>query len=313
MCLTSDGKGEAALEHIARLLLEERRKGAASFMRPLLDTLPSDVSYMPQMWSQRKRDALRGTALLNDIEAMRGAWQNGARSLAADEDEYFWVRATIQGRLWSLSRPSSFSSDGGGSSIVALVPFVSLANHNTRRHATVSLGNGVTSRSDAFVMHAEGKLYPGEPVHLNYGDLSFQQTLLSFGYMVPASQATGCFSITVLRVLGVEMEVKARMHVHGSAPALVDEREDNKREVNAALRAIEGKGLSRIDAVATLRGALMELCDGLSVLATRLGAASNGRYFFFAEDGDEPDETYVIRVELNSALALLHCLRALHP
>ena len=176
--------------------------------------------------------------------------------MSGEEDaSYVWCRATIQSRAWCLSLPSTPSSSST-SAIVAVIPFLSLANHcdDERRTCSVALGNGITAPSSSVVMRSKAKIYPEQAIHLSYGDLSFQQKILSFGWVDhEADKDEKAFAITPVKLRregggGEEKEIEIKSKTAGlSIEAYKKGGKSfqkemylrNKKELNDAVRKVE--------------------------------------------------------------------------
>lgn len=107
--------------------------------------------------------------------------------------QWLWARATLQCRAYSFKlspdRRQQLLAEGynyGDDSqcdLVAFIPFVGFANHDDRKCCRVSLGNGISDPVSSFVLHTTDVYHADEPVCISYGDLSFNQKVLSFGWI----------------------------------------------------------------------------------------------------------------------------------
>ena len=79
----------------------------------------------------------------------------------------------------------------------------------SQKHCDVSRGNGITNPTTTFVMRTEDKYKVGESICISYGELSFQQKLLSFGWLDRRSLTSkvdeSYFCITPLTVPGTHI------------------------------------------------------------------------------------------------------------
>lgn len=108
--------------------------------------------------------------------------------------QWLWARATLQCRAYSFKLSSDrwqqlqaegydYGSDNSQCDLVAFIPFVGFANHDDRKCCKVSLGNGISDPVSSFVLHTTDVYHADEPVCISYGDLSFNQKVLSFGWI----------------------------------------------------------------------------------------------------------------------------------
>ena len=189
-----------------------------------------------------------------------------------------------------------------------MLPYVTLANHDDVLGSSTSMGNGVSQPASSFVFRCDFKTYPGQQVYLSYGKISFQQKLLSFGWLDRAEQ-TGWFAITVLPLHpsgttgSIELKTDADLHrdVPGKVRAAAEER--LRKEVLTAVRAFQerggadGRGLPRPEAVAALAAALHA-----REAAAAAGAGSSA--------GAADDAAYIRHVEVRAARQLQAALAA---
>jgi len=106
------------------------------------------------------------------------------------KSQWLWARATLQCRAYSFRLSSDSRSqlqaeglDYQHGDLVAFIPFIGFANHDDSKCCKVSLGNGMSAPVSSFVLHTTDVYHAGEPVCISYGDLSFNQKVLSFGWI----------------------------------------------------------------------------------------------------------------------------------
>ena len=313
------GQGEDPLHDLAVSLCLEILRGKDSFFTSYLDTLPSDISYLPTNWDNEMLGSIKGTALCEDIVRMKRMWRDSFNTLHTKHptlslELYLWARATIQGRAWSLSSASSFSEDRGR--MTALIPFVSLCNHHDTKFSTLSLGNGVTCPSTSASIRAESKYYPSEAINLNYGELSFQQRILCFGwvdrYVGPHSSAITPITIGSLDKK-LQLEAKSMIHDHSSHSGGFDLKTEHS-ELKSLISVIsEHFHVTNQESSELLQSALNENLENLkaNIGSDEAEMGFNGVYYFHRVDSAETDAAYIKRVELNSLLSLQYAMHSL--
>lgn len=312
-------QGEHALHDLAVKLCLETLKGQDSPFISFMNTLPSDLSYLPTYWHANHIHSIEGTALSRDIQRMKSEWKQSFVSMTAShpgisQDLYLWARATIQGRAWCLTSASSFSD--GCDKTTALIPFVSLCNHSDRKFSSISLGNGITCPATSVSIRAESKYYPSEAIDLNYGELSFQQRILCFGW-VDRTIHTNSFAITPITFehfgQRLSYEVKSMMHQHTAVPCEFDLKTE-RRELKLFLGEIsELCNSTTQDSAKKLVSVLNEELVALksNVDVEHCDFEFNGYYYFHNESMLESDTDYVKRVEVNALLSLIYAMRTL--
>jgi hypothetical protein len=201
------------------------------------------------------------------------------------------------------------------------------------------MGNGVSYPSTSFLLRTEVKTIPGQQVYNSYGQLSFQQKLLSFGW-IDRAQSQDAFCLTVLNLPSYggssaincdtttpprpkQIEIKTamsldgmtRVGITGESPIAGPASKLAEKGANIAVRAYMdhmqcGKG----DAISWLQAAL----------ADRVGDLLKGKYESELEIGspaatrlarvvEESDALFIRRVEVESALRLLDIVAKLKP
>ena len=225
-------KRSGAIDDVALQLAIMKYQGCESHFFPFIDTLPDDVGYIPLNWSYDKLKDLVGTQLLKDIIQMRNSWRIEAcravndlkKTMGGDcmitVDDWMWSRSTVQCRAISfkvkapavgvdslsstdLKTGDEFFSRSREEWIetVALLPFITIANHDDTLGSATGMGNGITHPESSYTFRSETKHYPGQQVYNSYGKISFQQKLLSFGWL-DRSRSFGSFSVTVIDMDG---------------------------------------------------------------------------------------------------------------
>ena len=199
--------GKTALFEIASSITVEKNKGHESFYHPFLDVLPDDVSYIPAMWEQAKLETIQGTTVHDDVIVMKNAWVEDMYNNGIDQsmvDDMMWARATLQGR--AISFP-----DG----LVTFLPYIMFANHNDEpdgnfQYPYPEKGDGDTVPTSTVLLRAKKDYSPGQEISISYGDMSFQQKCLSFGW-IDGSINSESICITVLHIGKRTIELKTSM------------------------------------------------------------------------------------------------------
>ena len=313
------GLGDDPLHDLAVSLCDETLKGQDSFFSSYVDTLPSDISYLPAYWDTEVLHSIRGTFLSEDINRMKRQWIDSFRGLRTthpvlSQELYLWARATVQGRAWSLSSASSFSEDRGR--MTALIPFVSLCNHNDLKFSTLSLGNGITCPSTSVSIRADSKYYPSEAINLNYGELSFQQRILCFGW-VDRYIGRHSFAITPINIKYLEktlqLEAKSMIREHSAHSEDVDLKVEQSGLRSLTSTISEHFMLTPKESSQLLLSAINAHLSTLKadVDLDRSFVEFNGRYYYHTADTKETDAAYIKRVELNSLQSLHQAMQSL--
>ena len=249
------------------------------------------------MWSEARLQSIAGTQIEKDARAMRAQWLAAAELATASHsqlsvDEWMFCRASIQNRAISFQRRKTIDATGGGAfdghlmhgkdaveTVVALVPYVTIANHDDNLGCSPSMGNGISHPDSSYVFRSDFKTYPGQQIYNSYGKISFQQKLLSFGWLDKA-ETTGWFSITVLpmdpseRTGSIELKTEAELQNDVPAKVRAASEERLRKEVLVAVRQFQerggadGRGMARAEAVQAVdralrqRGADIAQCAG---------------------------------------------------
>lgn len=233
LCLI--GQGREGLDDLACQLALEKQTIEYSSYQPFVAMLPDDTTFIPCLWGEEKVQTISGTSVGADCAEMNKIWTQAAeRKVEQNEwmsvDEWMWARGSLQCRAYNFrakftNNENAIDEDHrefGVDSLskIAFFPFIGLANHNSQKHCDVSLGNGITNPEDSFVLRTEDRYKPGEEICISYGELSFQQKLLSFGWLDrrdPSAKSDDTyFSITPLTIPdtgGLQIELKTSIDV----------------------------------------------------------------------------------------------------
>lgn len=279
LCFMSSSTRSNSLHDISEIILAEK-KVCDSFFKPFLDMLPENVSLPACYTDERLLDELSGTGIALDALLMRNKWRDDFKlttDKSISEAQYIWSRATIQGRTYAIGK------------VVAFIPFIQLANHDDVLYTTTSsrnplfpcFSNGISFPVDNIILRSESKYIKNQPIVTSYGDLSFQQKLLSFGF-VDRNILNG-FSITAVDIPDIssrsmsensankQIEIKT---FHKPFVSSRSSREDPiKKEMSAAIRKVADIcHCNREEASDTIRLFLYERLRSLRYDTTRSSA-----------------------------------------
>ena len=225
------------MEDITTQLAEELKKGQESSYYPFLCTLPSDVTFIPAMWSESKilQMDIKDTQTESDLRIMREKWDQDAKKyytnskgegLGVSVADWVWARATLQARGFSFRSKGKEEEKGGGGGggaeqfikseggietvtteegdenkvTVSFIPFITLSNHDDALGGVTTMGSDTKGPTFTFRTHAS-KIDSRQQIFNYYGAISFQQKVLSFGWVdrCPADSPEG-FCITALDI-----------------------------------------------------------------------------------------------------------------
>ena len=289
----------SALDSIAIGLCQEVLRSDAGFFAPFVDILPKDTSYIPACYDDdRLQSSLAGTSLSLDARAMRREWDRAfdARPVpGVSRAAYTWARSTLQGRAYRVDKD------------VCFIPFITFANHDdamagvgsSSSYLYPTRSNGVSHPKDFILLQADRRYTKGQQILTSYGSLSFQQKLLSFGYLDRAST----YSITTVDMPGSASGEQIEIRTPIAWGRVTRSKGlDLRKELSGATRIMAEAGhCSRQQAAADierfLRKRLLELKSG----APR-GFDVDDCTDYSADDND--DET-IRKVEIKSIVAIL--------
>jgi hypothetical protein len=300
MCFHSSSP--RAVVDVTTELATEKRKGKSSRFSPFIETLPLDVSSIPALWTEEKLVEISGSQVEKDARAMRSEWLRDATEEVTSHpdagftvEDWLWARATVQCRAISFQKanPEKDSAKNADPlTVVAFLPYITIANHHDVLGCATGMGNGVTQPDSSFVFFSESKHYPGQQIYNSYGSISFQQKALSFGW-IDRSTEVGSFCITVLDLpddqqsiaskgIGssssrTSKQIELKTNIIGSQEgrssstwtarqrAAVEEASSlTKREIRRALRSFQESGqMSKLEAHTSLQEALRDRRAGL--------------------------------------------------
>ena len=268
------------------------------------------MSFIPAMWSETKVKEMDicGTQAENDLRDMQSKWHSDATTFISESIEteecsyaeevtvfdWIWARATLQARGFSFySRDNQDVSDSGeGHSIVSFIPFITLSNHDDTLGGVTTMGKDPYPPSSYTFRTSSQKVDAGCQLFNYYGAISFQQKMLSFGWVdrCPAASPEG-FCITALSISSSSssksktadevrppqtIEIKSNILL-ASAVAEMKRKEKSSKlesspmsnslslqvtllkfEIRSVISRIVDQGMSREEAVAGVTRALLE-------------------------------------------------------
>ena len=208
------------MENITTKLAIELKKGTRSFYHPFLCTLPDDVTFIPAMWSESKIKEMdiSGTQAEKDLRDMQSKWREDATTFLSKSSEvgecsdakkvsvsdWIWARATLQARGFSFysrgKENTDLTDDKEGGNIVSFIPFITLSNHDDLLGGVTTMGKDPHPSTSYTFRTSSIKTDAGSQLFNYYGAISFQQKMLSFGWIdrCPEASPEG-FCITALR------------------------------------------------------------------------------------------------------------------
>jgi len=285
-----------SLNFICKHLLKERIKSSDSIYLPFVSLLPEDTSFLPSLWSQERHHRLSGTSMVNDALQLRQRWLENSRDYHVSDDELLWARGTLQCRAFSFRIPPSWDLQelkqlqrlnhpelinekeqlvqGDSHNAVVFMPFISIANHDDKKFCSVSLGD--YDGRPCVLLHSDTQRYkPGEAVCISYGEMSFQQKLLSFGWVDRTMDVSTSFCITPLTIVHhgerVEVEIKSRIVSNaGEAKLKPSSMQSELRKVAARITAVSSVVITESEALALLKEQLIQRLNDLLPAATTL-------------------------------------------
>mmetsp|Transcript_234 Transcript_234/g.289 ORF Transcript_234/g.289 Transcript_234/m.289 type:complete len:475 (+) Transcript_234:398-1822(+) len=197
--------GSNSLEKMTTQLAIEKKKGKESFYYPFIDTLPEDVSFVPALWGDEKIQdmGMKGTQIEKDSKSMYLRWHDQAShwiDANTPEDgisvsDWLWARATLQCRAFSFNKGIQDENKEKliTGEIVAFIPFLQIANHddNYEKSCVTSFSSDIKVSDDipapnlSFSLRTSSNIKheKSQQIYNHYGELSFQQKILSFGWV----------------------------------------------------------------------------------------------------------------------------------
>ncbi|KAG5177429.1 hypothetical protein JKP88DRAFT_346986 [Tribonema minus] len=188
--LQSDVVGAAAnarrMTLITLVLLDELQKGEASFFRPYLNVLPENSNDAPAGWGNEAREGLRGSALLDDVEAdcaMRSAEYDAAVAAhppladVVSRSEFLRVYGVAATRTYLLPRQR------GGATYHLMVPVADMLNHERTRSEGAMARWRYAPERGAFIIAVKEYVPAGSQIFISYGWRTNKHSLLDFGFV----------------------------------------------------------------------------------------------------------------------------------
>ena len=324
------------MENITTKLAIELKKGSRSFYHPFLCTLPDDVTFIPAMWSESKIKEMdiSGTQAERDLRDMQSKWREDATTFLSKLNEieecsdakkvsvsdWIWARATLQARGFSFysrgreNQDQDLSDDKEGCNIVSFIPFITLSNHDDLLGGVTTMGKDPHPSTSYTFRTSSIKTDAGCQLFNYYGAISFQQKMLSFGWIdrCPEASPEG-FCITALRtgsntllndtghIINPQQTIEIKSDILLATVVANMKKKEKSNEVNKSLLSnnlslkvttlkfeirgviskIVEQGMSREDAIADINRALLERKAMLE------GASS----YEHDEAGDEDEQT----------------------
>lgn len=151
-----------------------------------------------------------------------------------------WARANLQSRAFSFRLSNEEEK-------VLFCPSIAVANHHDKKFCSVSLGNGITYPEETVIIRTTETYYPGEDIFISYGDLSFQQKLLSFGWIDRDVnvQNPHKFCLTPITVSSMKNDESKEFEIKTEIHGLDDKQSISKDNVNQNALKKEVKNVKR--------------------------------------------------------------------
>ncbi|KAJ1417024.1 hypothetical protein B484DRAFT_400977 [Ochromonadaceae sp. CCMP2298] len=180
-------------------------------------SLGGDATMMMRSWLASYEECVRPgdeERVAMEVGARAGAGGAGSVTEVVDKvadvdtlrQQWLWARASIQCRAYAFRVPapedkqkarnkrllnqpgveqvdSQELSQAGLTLLTLFFPFIGFANHDDFKYCFLGPGNGIDYPQSSLVLRSQHRYLPGEPVCISYGDMSFQQKALSFGWI----------------------------------------------------------------------------------------------------------------------------------
>jgi histone-lysine N-methyltransferase SETD3 len=164
--------------YLASFLLQEKHRGADSYWKPFVDSLPEAYPHVPLFFAESERAWLQGSQLPRLMEVQDQSFQQEYAQLREKLPEYerfsfeefVWARVSLYSRLFSLK---------GGLQGPSLVPLSDMFNHRQPPDVLWS----TSEDGQAFRMIAQRAVPAGAEIHTNYGAKSSDVFLLHSGFV----------------------------------------------------------------------------------------------------------------------------------
>jgi histone-lysine N-methyltransferase SETD3 len=182
--------------YLALFLCDQRRRGPTASFSPYIDALPIDLSNMPVFFSHEEISYLSGTdlgkSILTDIENINMEYYRicSIKGLCGDikSGKTSFSGITLDDFHWAYQLASSrvFSIDIAGRSLLAMMPYSDLLNHDADADAHWQY-NETTQTANIITK----KIIPkGKAVTVTYGNKDNARLLRHYGFTVPGNNQT---------------------------------------------------------------------------------------------------------------------------
>lgn len=289
--LCFESSGDYALEDVAYKLCIERKKSSESMYQSFFNVLPQDVTdTLPAIWNTNRLELIKGTSIYSDAVAMLNKWKcdnpfnkadGSLVSMGITQDDYIWARATLQGRCNSFHNKA-----------VAFLPFIGFANHNDNLKYANYPSRGYAN--EYYQLHVNELLTKDQEITISYGDMSFQQKLLSFGW-VDRTNALGSFCITPFTYVdGKDYNVEIKTAINYPT---MNARVEVIKVIDNLKKKINNGTISDSSIIQQLKSSMEAKLKALHPLMMNI------------DDAD--DYLHIVKVEHNAALQILEVVESL--
>ena len=194
-----------AQSYIAAFILQERQRGASSFFHPFLASLPTSFASFPLLYSDAQLSLLRGSQVLDSVEAQRSDIHSDYLTLMAASppfsltlDNFYAARLAVGSRVFG----ARLSGDESAESDAVLVPYMDLLNHSEQHHIHWSYEPAVQQ----FTCRSLVPIEPAAEVTTTYGSRCNSTLLAHYGFALDSNDNNECQLQFGLRAVGSESE-----------------------------------------------------------------------------------------------------------
>jgi histone-lysine N-methyltransferase SETD3 len=165
--------------YLAAFLLQEKERGAASFWKPFLDSLPSSFPNLPFFFDEGELSLLKGSLAPRWVKSLREGLEAQHAHLCKHVpgferfafDAFVWAHFAVVTRTFSVQR--------SGVEVACLVPLADMINDGRPWDVHWDMTEGGTH----FQLKSKGFVAEGQELRTSYGDKSNLQLLLQYGFV----------------------------------------------------------------------------------------------------------------------------------
>lgn len=165
--------------YLAAFLLQEMERGADSFWKPFLDSLPRSFPNLPFFFDERELSLMKGSLAPRWVKSLREGLEAQHAHLCEHVpgfkrfpfETFVWAHFVVVTRTFSVQR--------GGEEVACLVPLADMINDGRPWNVHWDMTEGGTH----FQLKSKGVLARGQELRISYGDKSNLQLLLQYGFV----------------------------------------------------------------------------------------------------------------------------------